>query len=180
MGNSSTLVHALRTTSFFFFNEDQTSGAKFPWNTDMLLIRQIVEGGRKGGQMQRHSASMSEIKTSQQFSPQVNTKVDDIVTVVSENLSSGPKILDISSLFHYCLHQIDRFFHHSNVKSSLPCNTQFPSCLSHHTKSARSTSTVRNPQHSHKYFISEKLRDAWENTGFSKISMGMSNEYPWN
>lgn len=41
--------------------------------------------------MQRHPAGTSEIKTSQQFRPQVNTKVDEIVTVVSENLSSGPR-----------------------------------------------------------------------------------------
>lgn len=95
----------------------------------------------------------------QQFNPQVNTKVDEIVIVVTENLFSGLRILDIISLFHYHLHQIDGFFHHSTVKRSLSCNTQFPYYLSHHIKCARNTSTTRNPQHSHRYFVSGKLRD---------------------
>lgn len=70
MGNSSTLEHGLKTTSFF--NEDQISGAKLSEKFTflvilkfgfMLLIRQI-DRGRKEGQMQRHLASMSEIKVS--------------------------------------------------------------------------------------------------------------------
>lgn len=112
---------------------------------------------------------MSEIKKTQQFNPQVNTQVDEIVTVVTENLFSGWRILDIISLFHYYLHQTDGFFHHGTVKSSLSCNTRFPYCLSHHIKCARNTSITRNPQHSHRYFISGKLRDNRKLQDFQRL-----------
>lgn len=133
----------------------------------MLQGSDVDGSGRKEGQIQRHSASMSDKKSSHEFSHGVNTKVDEIVSVASENVFSGLGIRVISSLFHYCLYQTDGFVHHSNVKSSLPCHTQFPWCPSYHTEGARSTSTIKHPQHSHRYFISEKQRDVWENTGFT-------------
>lgn len=42
-------------------------------------LDRLIERGRKGGQTQRHPASTSEIKASQQFNPQVNTKVDEMI-----------------------------------------------------------------------------------------------------
>lgn len=168
-GHCSIRVQGLTTSSFFmtkllqkssltrFVFLSNSEGRIYGRHTDMLLIRQADRKRRK----RRTDAKtpMSEIKTTQQFSPQVNTKVDGIVTVVSENLFSGPRILAIISLFHYHLHWTDGFFHHSTVKGSLSCNTRFPYCLSHRIKRARNTSTTRNPQHSHRYFTSGKLRD---------------------